>query len=263
MEALAAAGLEPEIMIPEYGDGQFEVPCAPAPALTAADRSVLFKEVVRDVARGLGMAVTFAPLASEDAIGNGVHIHMSLQDRDSRPVTYDGDRPSGVSAVAEGFAHGILAHLPALSAFTAPSPISALRLRPGHWSASTPALGGADREAVLRVPGVAADPPAARAEQTNLELRAVDATACPHLALAAVVRAGMSGLDGGAGSVPGGRPIPASLDAALEALERDEVASGWFPAPLLDTYLCLKREELETVAEWTADERCEAYRRVF
>ena len=76
MAALRAAGVEPELFLPEYGEHQFEVPVAPAEGVAAADRSVVTKEVVREVARRGGRRATFAPLREAGSVGSGAHIHL-------------------------------------------------------------------------------------------------------------------------------------------------------------------------------------------
>ena len=118
---LAAAGVEPECFLAEYGHHQFEVPCAPADGVAAADRSVTFKEVVRDVARHLGRRVTFAPLSDPAAVGNGTHIHLSLVGDAGEPLLHDPGQPGGLSRLGGQFAAGILHHSVALVALTAPS----------------------------------------------------------------------------------------------------------------------------------------------
>src|SRR3546814_4040263 len=92
--ALEAAGVEPEVMIAEFGRDQFEVTCAPADPVTAADRAVVIREIVRETARSLGWRASFAPKTAADGVGNGVHIHLSLWSDDGRPLTREADRKS-------------------------------------------------------------------------------------------------------------------------------------------------------------------------
>ena len=102
------------------------------------------------------------------------------------PATYDAGAPGGVlRELAASFVAGILRHLPALTALTAPSARPYLRLQPHHWSSSYTWFGDRDREASLRICPVmigGRDP----AAQFNIEYRPADATASPHLALAAI-----------------------------------------------------------------------------
>ena len=141
MGALHAAGLQPEMFIAEYGRDQFEVPIAPAPALAAADRAVVLREVVRELARNRGWRASFAPKTMVEGVGNGVHIHFSFEDENGKPATYDPDGPHGMSAGTASFVAGVLKYLDSIVAFTAPSTVSYLRLKPHRWSAAFNNLG--------------------------------------------------------------------------------------------------------------------------
>lgn len=278
--ALRQAGVEPEVFLPEYGAGQFEVPLAPAGGLAAADRAATMKEVVREVARVLGYRASFAPMPDPGGVGNGVHVHMSLVDGQGEPVFYDPERPGSLSATGARFAAGILEHLPALCAITAPSVASYLRLKPHHWSAGFGYLGERDREATIRIPPTANASGADPARQFNLEYRAADAAACPHLALAVLVLAGLRGireelpepplvkgdpseLDEGERRRLGVRPLPRSLEEALGALERDETVRSWLSKDLFDCYVGVKRTEISLLEGAEPEEICERYGRVY
>ena len=137
----------------------------------------------------MGLAATFSPLTGPEVVGNGVHIHLSLWTPDGQPVTYDADGQDALSVQASAFIAGILRHLNAVSALTAPSGISTLRLTPHRWSAAFNNLGVQDREAAIRICPVSTRDPDARARQFNFEFRAADAAASPYLALAALVAA--------------------------------------------------------------------------
>lgn len=263
---LTACGMEPETWLPEYGTQQFEVTLAPGDGLVAADRAVLLRELVRDLALRRGLTASFAPLQDEAGTGSGVHVHLSFVDDRGEPVLLDDRRPGRLSEVGVRFAAGVLSHAPAVLAWTAPSPVSFLRLTPGRWSAGGVFLGAADREALLRICPTTSPDPARAARQLNLEYRAADATANPWLTLAVVLRAGLAGLTGGdaypepgvwerapqSGEVPG---MPTSLEQALSALEADEVAAGWFPPDLLSTHLGVKRHDDAALAALPVAER--------
>ncbi|CAN5265028.1 glutamine synthetase [soil metagenome] len=280
MRALALGEQEAETLLPEYGRSQFEVTVRPAPALPAADRAVMVREVVRDVARRVGRRATFTPIVDPADVGNGVHVHYSLRDLSGRQVTYDPERPAGVSATAASFTAGVLRHLPALCALTAPSVVSYQRLTPHRWSAAYVCWGERNREAAVRVAPfleVAGSDPAA---SLNLEYRPADAAASPHLALGAIVRAGLEGLREGLEPPPlvdtdpselsdddrarlGVHRLPGSLREALGALAADEVVRSWFPPDLLGCYESMKRTEIDLLADVDVAEACERYRRVY
>jgi glutamine synthetase len=277
LKGLDEAGLGPETFLPEYSPGQFEFTLDPAPALTAADRAVLARQVVRTVASANSHNVSFSPIMRKGGVGNGVHIHFSFQDLDGNPVTYDPAKPNGISERAGAFVAGILDHGTALTAITAPTAISYERLRPNAWSASSTNLGVKDREAQVRLCPVSEKPGANVAKAFNFEYRAADAAASPFLALGAVVRAGLSGLDRAlptpqpvsaeeAEALPpedcarlGLRKLPASLAHALDELEANDVLMDDY---MRHAYLVHKRGELQVV-EAMADDKFERYASVY
>ncbi|MEM8596167.1 MAG: glutamine synthetase family protein, partial [Pseudomonadota bacterium] len=276
MHQLAAASLSPDSIMKEYGRNQFEVVIGPELGVRAADAAVILRELTRATARHLGEAATFTPIRDPASVGNGVHIHMSFLDAEGEPVTYDADRPHGMAALTGSFAAGVLKYLDAILALTAPSVISYLRLTPHRWSAAYNNLGFRDREASLRVCPVTAKDPASIARQFNLEYRAADAAACPHLALAAIVHAGCQGIEEGlAAPVPteedlsllsdpvlaekGFRRLPTTLEDALDRFTDNATVTGWFEEPVVSVYRLHKEAEIAHVAEMDTEARCRAY----
>ncbi|MBS1885896.1 MAG: glutamine synthetase [Actinobacteria bacterium] len=271
---LAAAGFAPEMVFSEFGPRQFEVPCGPAPAHEGADRALLLRETVREVARWSGRRASFTPIAPGAGVGNGVHIHLSLRGEGGFSPLGALDEEGGAGDLGRSFAAGIVAHGEALCALTAPSPVSYERLGPGHWSAGYAALGGVNREVLLRIVGPGTS-------SAHVEFRAADATANPYLALGAILAAGLDGvrrnlppaarqdedpatLDPAERERRGIRPLPASLEDALAALAEDEALSGWLPPELRDAYLAMKRHELDLAAELGSPaEIGEAYGRIY
>lgn len=279
LAALDRARLEPDTFLPEYSPGQYEVTVRPALGMEAADRAVKLRQIVRAAAQRKGWRATFAPILRSGGVGNGVHIHFSLEDAAGKPLSYDPQGPQGVSAVAAPFLAGILAHGRALCAVTAPSVISYERLRPNAWSASVTNLGKRDREALVRICPVSEKPGAAVARAFNFEYRAADAASTPHLALGALVRAGLHGLRAKASLPPAASVIeiaamteaerqangifalPKSLGDALDHLERDP---GTLMAGDMKTaYLMHKRGEARQVSATGIDELCGLYARVY
>jgi len=249
--------------------------------LASADRVVIMRELARSAAHRLGRRASFSPIMSPDGLGNGVHIHISLRDLDGNPATYDSDHRHGLSQAAGRFIAGMLRHMPALCAITAPTVVSYLRLAPHRWSASYNNLGYRDREAGIRIAPVNETSDTPVAAQYNFEYRAGDATASPYLALGAVVNAGLQGLreelpmphvmDGVDPEELGDDEkrdlgiarLPLSLTEALDALDGDEAARGWFPAPLLDAYLRYKRYEVEMMKDLSPEALCARYGEVY
>ncbi len=257
----------PNSFLPEYGDRQFEITVAPAAALTAADHAVITREMARATAHRLGHRAIFSPKPNAAGVGNGVHIHMSLQDAAGTPVTYASDGRLGLSEPARQFCAGILHHLPAIAAITAPSPVSYLRLVPDRWAPTSVDLVQQDRGASLRVcPVFAAAGPADIARQYNVEFRTTDASASPYMALGAVVFAGADGIARGlALPAPGAASphLPRGLAAALDAMQASESVRSWFGPTFLDAYLRHKRAELATLTDLEPEELCDRYATVY
>jgi len=266
VQILADNDLEPETWLPEYAPGQFEITLRPAPALIAADRAVLLREIVRDLARRHGLGATFAPLTRPDGVGNGVHVHLSLVDPEGWPALYDDSRPAALSALGSRLAGGILAHAGALVALTAPSPVSFLRLQPHRWSVAGAFLADRNREAMLRLCPTSTLGDADPAAQFNLEFRAADATANPWLVIAGLMLSATAGLDGPEptlwpetmteAEMAATQQLPGDLAEALKQLEADEVLAPALGADLLDTYLSVKRSELAALADLDDEEKC-------
>lgn len=280
LSALRAGGVEPEMFLPEYGKHQYEITCRPALGVAAADRAVNVREITREIARQMGLELSFAPKTSGQAVCNGVHLHVSLQDLAGHPVMYDAGTTNGLSTLGQHWAAGVLHYLPALCAFTAPTPVSYERLQPHHWSASYACLGQRNREAALRICPTVSLGGKAVAAQYNLEFRAMDATASPHLAMAALLIAGRLGieqrlalsaitdeipdsLDEEQRQARGIVALPASLSQALECLRNSEALIEALPSALLDTWFALKTEELKLTEQLSPADLCEHYARLY
>ena len=258
-------GIRPEQCHAEVGHGNLELSVGEDEALLAADRRVMVLETIRGVAHRMGLEVTMAPKPYLDQAGNGHHLHVSLYE-DEAPVLFDGS--GALSELGSGFVGGLLEHISAIMAFTAPSPNSYQRLAPGMWSSAYAAYGLDNREAAVRL----ASPVAGRESATaNIELKPVDVTANPYLALAAVLAAGMDGMDRGLD--PGEpvlvdpatlsdeerasrniRPLPASLDEALDALEEDEVLIEALGESLVRTHVAVARAQARIAGELSPEE---------
>jgi glutamine synthetase len=273
---MAEAGVEPETFLPEYGPKQFEFTVKPAGALTAADRAVIVRELARGTAWRQGDTVSFSPVVTRGAAGNGVHVHMSFWDADGKPVTYDPGKTGDLSDVAGSFVAGILEALPALCAVTAPSYMSYERLKPNSWSSSLTNLGYRDREAAIRIAPVSDVPGADVAGSFNFEFRAGDAAASPYLYLGVLVRAGIDGIkrklatpnpttsdpwemNAETRKENGIVELPTSMKQALALLESHPKAGEFLPGDMLNAYLMHKRGELAMVEGRDIDEICRMY----
>jgi glutamine synthetase len=156
------------------------------------------------------------------------------------------------------FVAGIMHHLPALCAVTAPSTVSYVRMRPNRWAPTHATLARQDRGASVRVCPVMPGGDVAR--QFNVEYRCADAAASPYLALGALVWAGVDGIRQGRALPEGDGPaLPQSLAAALDALEATPEAAEWFGAAHLSTYLMHKTGELTSLSGLDERAQCARY----
>src|SRR5215472_2319738 len=273
---LTAQGLQPEHYYPELGHGQQEVSIRHTAALRAADNHVLYREAVRGIAFRRGQWASLAPKPIPDQAGNGAHLHISLRDAGAdgkpgtRPVFYDSSDRYRLSATGYHFIGGLLAHLPALVALTCGSVNSYRRLAPQMWSSAYTVYGLDNREAAVRICSPMRDDPAA---SVNLELKPSDSSANPYLALGACIHAGLDGIrrklePGEAVNVDpatlsdadraarGARRLPASLDAALDALEADTLLMDSLGDLRSRAYLAVKRSEVAAFASMDAAQEC-------
>jgi len=265
MAALRAAGVMPDTFLAEYGARQYEVTVMPQPALTAADHAVITREMARATAHRLGHRVIFSPKPDPELVGNGVHIHVSLVDAAGRPATHAAGEPMDLTKPAQHFFAGVLHHMPAICAVTAPSPVSYLRLTPNAWAPTVIDLVRQDRGASLRIcPVFAATTLEETARQFHVEFRVTDAAASPYLALGAVIFAGVDGIRRQLPLPSGSAPaLPRSLPEALDRLTASETVGGWFGPTHLDAYMRFKRVEAEKVAGLAAPELCARYADVY
>jgi glutamine synthetase len=264
-ETLEEMGIPPEQCHAEVGHGNLELSVGEAEALAAADRRVQVLETIRGVAHRMGLETTMAPKPYLEGAGNGHHLHLSVYE-DENPVLFDAS--GALSERGSGFVAGVLEHLSAVMAFTAASPNSYQRLAPGMWASAYAAYGPDNREAAVRLASPVAGAESATA---NVEIKPVDVTANPYLALAAVLTAGMDGMDraldpGEPTTVDPATlgeeeraarnilPLPASLDQALNALENDEVLIEALGAPLVRTHLAVGRAQAAIARELPPEE---------
>jgi glutamine synthetase len=221
--------------------------------------------MARAAAQRLGHRVIFSPKPDPEVVGSGVHIHMSLVDTAGRPATYAPGGPMELSKPAQHFFAGVLHHMPAISAITAPSPVSYLRLVPNAWAPTMIDLVSQDRGACLRIcPTFAAATQAELARQFHVEFRSTDAAASPYLALGAVIFAGADGIRREQ-PLPAGPPpaLPHSLPEALDRLAASKTVAGWFGPTHFDAYMRFKRVEAEKVAGLSPAELCARYAEVY
>jgi glutamine synthetase len=266
-QTLEEMGIRPEQCHAEVGHGNLELSVGEAEALAAADRRVQVLETIRGVAHRMGLETTMAPKPYLDQAGNGHHLHVSVYSlEDDAPALFDAS--GALSGAGSGFVAGLLEHLPAVMAFSASSPNSYQRLAPGMWSSAFAAYGPDNREAAVRLVSPVAGAESATA---NVELKPVDVTANPYLALGAALAAGMDGMERGVNpgepttvdpatlseeerAERGIYPLPGSLDESLDALEKDDVLIEALGEPLVRTHVAVARAQAEIAREIPPEE---------
>lgn len=253
---LESLGLKCEVHHHEVATaGQCEIGVDRNTLVRKADEVQLLKYVVMNVAHRHGKTATFMPKPLVGDNGNGMHVHMSLA-RDGRNL-FAGDGYGGLSDIALYFIGGIIRHARALNAFTNPATNSYKRLVPDFEAPVKLAYSARNRSASIRVPH------APSAKGRRIEVRFPDGMANPYFAFAALLMAGLDGINNR--MHPGeamdkdlydlppevSRDVPevtGSLEEALEALRQDKdflLAGGVFDEDAIDAYIRLKEEDVK------------------
>lgn len=278
--ALDRAGVQPETIEPEYGVSQYEISTAPAIGAMAGDRCIITREVIREVARRHGLQASFTPKPTPESVGNGAHVHFSFVDQDGRNASYDPKGAGQAAMVAQKFIAGLVRYLPAICALVAPSPVSYLRLGPHHWSCGYASFGIQNREAAVRICPSPEQDPAKQGKAFNMELRAPDATASPYMVIGALVRAGLEGirqnlplpapvacdpsdLSASERDRLGIKNLPDSLAQALAWMDAEPVVKGWLSPTFYDSYVAVKRKEIEMFADQAPIDMCRRYQNAY
>lgn len=169
--------------------GQMEIEVCFAGLLEMADRTMLLKYVVKNMALAHQKTVTFMPKPFYQAAGSGLHVHLQFF-KEGEPIFYGAGGYAGLSQTALYAIGGILKHTPALLAFTNPSTNSYKRLVPGYEAPVKICYATANRSAVIRIPGYVETP-----EEKRFEFRPADATCNPYLAYTALLMAALDGIE--------------------------------------------------------------------
>src|SRR6188472_2701145 len=255
---LMELGIPIEVQHHEVGTaGQAEMDMRYAPLLAMADNVMNYKYVVKNVAWRAGKTATFMPKPVFADNGSGMHVHQSLW-KNGQNLFYDETGYAGFSDLGRHYIGGLLEHSPALLAFCAPTTNSYRRLFPGFEAPINLVYSQRNRSACIRIPMYSESPKAKR-----IEFRCPDSAANPYLAFAAMLMAGIDGIQKGLDpgtpadydlfeEAGGGVPqVPGSLAEALDALEADHAfltRGGVFPQELIDAWIAWKREnELDVV----------------
>jgi glutamine synthetase len=254
MQTMIECGLDVECQHHEVGTaGQAEIDLRFQELVHMADCMLMYKYIIKNVAKRHGKTVTFMPKPVFTDNGSGMHTHLSLW-KGSEPV-FAGGGYAGLSETALHAIGGLLRHAPAVLAFTNPTTNSYKRLVPGYEAPVNLAYSQRNRSAACRIPMYSPSPKSKR-----IEFRCPDPSCNPYLAFSALL---MAAIDGIQNKINPGDPLdkdiydlppeelaeipqtPGSLDEALDALEKDHeflLRGDVFTQDVVDTWIGYKRE---------------------
>jgi len=264
-DAVEACSIPVEQVHSESGPGQFELAAAPGIGIQAADSIIYMREAISSVSQRHGATATFLPKPFQESAGSGGHIHVSMQDSNNQNIM-GGILASlqGEGSIGESFMAGMLQHLSAITIFSCPSPNSHARIKPGTWAGAHRVWGVHHKEAAIRLcSGV-------DTSQTNVEVKCVDSTCNPYLAIAAIIVAGMQGVEGklrlpaeykgdaSAANDSSVEELPHTLAEAIASYESNQAFQQAMEdavgTPMCTAFLAVRRRENETAAELSAEE---------
>ena len=252
----------------EYAGSQYETNYGPDKNLAGVDKAFAFKNGMKELAHRSGLIASFMAKPFAGLSGSGCHLHISLADKKTGKNAFNDPKAvNGLSAVGAAFAEGILAHAPALMPLINPTPNCYHRVKPYTFAPSNVSWGVQDRSAMVRIKTT-------DDERTHLEMRGGSAASNPYLLAAAVLAAGLAGVESKATLREQSRDttsednsalpkFPQRLDAALDALETDTEMRQRLGAEFVKVFVAVKRFELARfhghVTDWEVNEYLELY----
>lgn len=276
VESLQAVGMDVYQIDHEDANGQFEINYTYSDALTSADRFTFVRMAAGEIANDLGMVCSFMPKPAANRTGNGMHFHLSICDSDGTNLFADDSDANGLglSKLAYHFTAGLLHHASALCAIAAPTVNSYKRLVVGGsasgatWAPAYVCYGDNNRSAMVRVP------------HGRLEFRLPDSGCNPYLVHAAIIAAGLDGIDR---ELDPGDPLninlyslspeeraakgiallPQNLGEAINALEADADLCEAIGKEIVGEFIRLKRDEWIDYCRHVSDWEVQRYKEFF
>ncbi|OYT29742.1 hypothetical protein B6U98_01575 [Thermoplasmatales archaeon ex4572_165] len=243
----------------ENGRYQHEVEIKPLSAVAAADFCMYFKYLSKDLASDSNMQVTFIPKLFADESGNGMHAHIKLLN-ENQNIFYDEHDENYLSQTAKYFIGGILHHAKSIAAFANPTMNSYKRLIPHYEAPLYIAWGSHNRSSLIRI---------AEKKNIDIEVRNGDPSANPYLFFAALIYAGLDGIENKRLIDPinqniyemsakeldslGISRLPSTLYEALQELDQNDYLKQAMGKELVETYIQLKKEELNKYLSEVSD----------
>jgi glutamine synthetase len=253
----------------EYAGSQWEINFAPGRGLAGPDDAFTFKNGVKEIAKQDGYLATFMTKPWSDSSGSGCHTHLSLVDAESGENAFgDPDAADGLTDAARSFIGGLLKYARAIDAVIVPT-VNCLRRRRRHtFSPTNISWGQEDRSALVRVKG---GTPGSK----HVEYRAPSALSNPYLVGAALIQAGLRGIEEGLPAPEPSKPgvpaedddsfekLPTELEESLDALEQEPAAKEFFGEEFVAAYSTMRRYELsrfkDAVSDWERTEYLELF----
>ncbi|MEP7033444.1 MAG: glutamine synthetase family protein [Actinomycetota bacterium] len=252
----------------EYAGSQWEINFAPGQGLAGPDLAFTFKNGVKEIARNDGYLATFMSKPIADSAGSGCHTHISLVDAKSGDNAFgDAADAQGINDVCRSFIAGQLRYAKAVDALIAPTVNCHRRRRRHTFSPTNISWGLEDRSALVRVK-------AGTPESTHTENRGPSALSNPYLVGAALLSAGLAGIEQGltpsppskdvpAEEDPSLEPLPSSLPEALGELAGEPATKEFFGEEFLKVYTTMRAHELSRYADWVTDWERQEYIELF
>jgi len=257
--ALLKSNIEVKYHHHENGRYQHEIEIKPLSAVAAADFCMYFKYLSKDLASDSNMQVTFIPKLFEDESGNGMHAHIKILN-ENQNIFYDEHDENYLSQTAKYFIGGILHHAKSIAAFANPTMNSYKRLIPDYEAPLYIAWGSHNRSSLIRI---------AEKKNIDIEVRNGDPSANPYLFFAALIYAGLDGIENKRLIDPinqniyemstkeldslGISRLPATLYEALQELDQNDYLKQTMGKELVETYIQLKKEELNRYLSEVSD----------
>ncbi|MCE5215019.1 MAG: glutamine synthetase [Methanobacterium sp.] len=267
VNALNNQEMEVQQYYPESGTGQQEITIKYGDAKKACDNQIAYRETVKAIAYKNGFIASFLPKIFPDQTGSGCHLHLSLW-KEGNNILTNSEGEYGISKQGEQFIAGILHHLSALMAVTAPIPNSYRRIIPHTWSGAYKCWGMDNREAAVRVIKEA------DGKIKNFELKTIDASSNPYLALGVVIAAGIDGikeemeLEDPIQKDPADiskkdqqrlniKRLPSNLKEAITELRKDKIILSSLGEKLSRAYIAIKEKDIKDLDELSLEEEVE------
>ncbi len=248
----------------EVAPGQNEINFEFSNVIEACDNVQTFKLVVKNIARRHGLHATFMPKPLPNINGSGMHTNCSLTDMNGKNAFYDSNDPQGLSLVCRQWLTGLLTHARSFCAITNPTVNSFKRLVPGYEAPCYVSWSEHNRSVMIRIPDT-------RGKTTRTEIRSVDTSANPYLAIAVILAAGLDGIENNLPLIDsvnenlfeltpeeraklGVKNLPDNLKEAIDILKESKLMKEALGEHIFKKFIDLKSEEWDsfrkTVTKW-------------